>query len=300
MPVIGIEDPSFKERSDDMATRLPRWLTVEQVLAAALASEPTWAPYNYELLNAALGEIQERGDAISTTALTSPCPRSTVLERKESYILSVDAIWRAFRGTMVHYVLEHAARPGSIAEHRFFMELAPGQEISCSPDLVTPDTIWDYKNTAKNPTYGYVYKSHGLQLQTNRLIVNNASRVEFEGEPVTEFPFDYRSTVFQHLAIMYLDIDGPKPIEVTQSVQVGNRKRRMPHVWEDEEVLEWVLPRYRALRAALEVYPEWPDGVEDVWGGPPGWACPGRPWCRLPNCLAKRYPNGLVWEGGGK
>jgi hypothetical protein len=47
----------------------------------------------------------------------------------------------------------------------------------------------------------------------------------------------------------------------------------------------------------LEAYPEWPAGLEDMPGfeGPAGWACPGKPLCSLPNCLAKRYPNGLVW-----
>ena len=39
--------------------------------------------------------------------------------------------------------------------------------------------------------------------------------------------------------------------------------------------------------------------VEDYPGfeGPPGWQCPGPPLCWLlpTQCLAKRYPTGLVW-----
>jgi hypothetical protein len=74
-------------------------------------------------------------------------------------------------------------------------------------------------------------------------------------------------------------------------------KRKMPFVMSDDEVEETLLmPRITAMARALESFPEWPEGAEEVWGGEPGWKCPGPPLCYLPNCLAKRYPNGLVWE----
>ena len=39
--------------------------------------------------------------------------------------------------------------------------------------------------------------------------------------------------------------------------------------------------------------------AEDVWGGEPGYACPGPPLCRLPDCLARRYPHRLLWDAKG-
>ena len=39
----------------------------------------------------------------------------------------------------------------------------------------------------------------------------------------------------------------------------------------------------------------WPEGAELLWGGEPGYECPGYPLCKLPNCLAKRYPTRLTW-----
>lgn len=291
-------DPSHDERKALQAGRLPQWLTLEQAKSAALHADPSWSPWTYELLTAALNEIQDRGDNISTTALVGPCPRSTVLERKEGYIGDMDDLWRAFRGTMVHRVLEFSCRPESIAEARFYATVDGEEEISCSPDLVTPDSIWDYKNTKQNPKYDYPYRTHVLQLQFNRYIVNNMTRVEKDGKALTDFPFDPRTTSFQHLVVAYLDIDGPKPLEIKKSVEIPGqkRKRRVPDVWDDKQVLEELLPRYRAMRAAMDSYPVFPAGVEELWGGEPTWACPGFPHCPLKGmCLASRWPKGLTW-----
>jgi hypothetical protein len=303
VPVAGVIDPSHNERKVDKSGRLPQWFSKDQVLSAALHADPKWSPWTYELLAAALEEFQERGDQISTTSLVAPCPRSLVLERKAPYILHMDDVWRAFRGTMIHYVLEGTARTNSIAEHRFFAPF-DAEEITCSPDLVTSDTIYDYKNTKQVPKYDYPYRSHVEQLQLNRYILNHATRVEKDGEVATQFPFDYRIANYQHLVVVYIDLDGPKPLEVTHSVEVKGRtrKRREPHIWTDGEVLEAFIPRFRSLRAALDSYPEWPDGIEDIewWGSNPDpkdpWKCPGFPSCRLKGlCLASKRPNGLLW-----
>jgi hypothetical protein len=83
LPVIGVVDPSHK--ANKASATPPPWLPVEELLSKAYTAEPKWSPYTFEIINAALGEIEERGDNISTTTLTGPCPRSTVLERKEDY-----------------------------------------------------------------------------------------------------------------------------------------------------------------------------------------------------------------------
>lgn len=315
MPIVGAIAPDHDERKAAKAGRLPVWRPLDEILEQSLRATPKWSPWSYELLAAAIDEQEERGDNISTTALTSPCPRSVVLERKEPYVVSMDDLWRAFRGTMVHYVLEDTARPDSIAEVRFFAPIVGDELISCKPDLVTADgTMWDYKNTAEVPRYDYPYAGHQEQLNFNRWIVNNAIKWEKDDEPYN-LPFDVRTLEFEHLAIMYMDIDGPKPLECIKTIQVPTgpgarnptKSKRVPDVWDDEKVMwGWksydgqdipgIVDRYKAMRVALDMYPEWPEGIEEIWGGPKGWGCPGFPYCPLKGkCIASRYPNALIW-----
>lgn len=302
MPIIGILDPSHEERSASRKVGyVPRWLTPEALLDRAYHSEPGWSPYSYELIASILSEQEDRGDSISTTALIGPCPRSTVLERKAEYIESLETLWRAWKGTMVHYVLEANARPNSIAEVRFIMPYG-NDKLSCKPDLITQEGVmWDYKNTANMPYGSYPKSYHTEQLQINRWVVNNATQWTKNSKPCT-LPWNPHELKFTNLVIEYLGVDYPKALETTKSVQVPNKTGpgshavRVPYVWPDDEVKERVKDRYSALRAALAAYPEWPDGIEEVWGGERGWACPGWPYCPLRgSCLASRYPNGLVW-----
>ena len=301
--LIGIVDPSHDERATDEPGRYPNWLTLDEVLHVASRSDPKWSPWQYELLAAGLAEHQER-DYISTSLLAGGCPRTSVLERREDYIGTIDSMWAAFQGTMIHRTLEAAVRPGGVAEWRFFTEVE-GYDISCSPDLVTvdPGTLWDWKRTENPPTFGYPFRKHTLQVQYNRYIVNHAkSWVDNNGEK-TDVPFNPRELNFEHCVVVYLGPKGPKPIEVmeTRDVQTPNGKtvrRKVPFVWSDQQVVDDMMPRLEAMAIALDAYPEWPDGLEKApgWEGPPGWKCPGPPLCYLPNDLAKRYPGGLVWD----
>lgn len=299
MPLVGLIDPSHNERKEDMPGRYPAWVSIGDALRAASEADPKWSPWTYELLAAAMNEWQER-DYISTTALISACPRSLVIERNEPFILPLDSLYASLMGTLIHRTLESAARPGSIAEARFFATI-DDTEVSCSPDLVTLDTVWDYKKTENPPTFDYPYKKHTLQLQYNRFLINHASRWEMDGKPF-EIPFDPHATVFKHLAVVYLGPKGPKVIEVTASRDVPTAtgktvKRRVPDIWDNDRVYEDMSNRLESLRMALESYPKWPKGLEERmgWEGPADWHCPGAPLCWLPNCTAKRYPGSLTW-----
>jgi hypothetical protein len=74
--------------------------------------------------------------------------------------------------------------------------------------------------------------------------------------------------------------------------------KQLPEVWDDTAVEDYVIPRLTGMLKALKAYPEWPSDLGEYPGfeGPEGWGCPGKPWCSLPDCLAKRWPNGLVWK----
>ncbi len=307
--LVGLVDPSHAERKADVPGRLPRWLALEELLPKLATASPKYSPWPYELVAAALDQWQER-DYISTTMLVGGCARSKVLERKEDFILDVDSLLAALKGSLTHRTLEFSNRPGSLAEARFFTTVyvkgAGDVEVSCSPDLLTqnPNAVVDYKCPTDDrsiPSYGYPWPSQVEQLQFNRYIVNHAERWDLpEG---VELPFDPRALNFENLYIVYVGSKMVKVIECQKSVQKtyknGNTgPMKVPDIWDDEKVEDEMVPRLTAMLRALDAYPEWPDGLEEEPGfeGEPGWRCPGKPWCKLPDCLAKRYPNGLFWE----
>jgi hypothetical protein len=317
MPLVGLIDPSHTERAADEPGRLPSWMPVDEVLEKALTGNPKWSPYPFELIQSAMNEWQER-DYISSTMLTGGCSRGKVIERKADFVGDIDSMYASLRGTLIHRTLEQVSRPNAVAEYRFFTDMEVGGktvEVSCSPDVLIYEGetgIWDWKTTEKEaPAFGYPYKSHRNQLQFNRYIVNSAKRwVDAEGNEVT-LPFSPWDLEFKHLTVVYLAPKGPKVIEcmASKDVKTPNDKtirRKMPDVWDGEKALGVMMPRLTAMVRALDAYPEWPFTEEEMadedpknpvtgFGGPAGWGCPGYPWCLLPNCIAKRWPNGLTW-----
>jgi hypothetical protein len=303
MPLIGIVLPEHKEKASAMPGRYPKWITLEKALETAEIASPKWSSWTYELIRAMSEEHQERGSRLSVTALVGGCMRGTMVERKMDYIADLDNFYPALRGQLLHHVLETYNRPGSLAEWRFYTNIN-GVEISGSPDLVTYDTIWDYKMTENPPPFDYMWKSHKLQLQFNRYIFNHATKWDAPaGQDPLKIPLDPHNTKIRHLVIVYLGPKGPKTLEAVRSVEVktrggGVRKVREPDVWSDDQVLAEMAPRIEAWNMAWESFPDWPEGLENYpgWAGPPTFRCSGPPLCYLPNCMAQRYPDGLVWE----
>lgn len=303
MPLVGIVDPSHWERAHAKSGRIPYWYTVDELLLESQNPNPKWAPWMFEMVQAVIGEHQERGGRLSTTSLTAPCPRAAVLERMVDYVGTLDSEYAALRGTMVHQMLEKYARLGSIAEARFFTTI-DDIEISCSPDLLTPDAVYDYKVTDSPPGFGYPYRHHTEQVELNAYICRHAEKWELPPS-LGQLPFDPREQQAQHAVIVYLGPKAPKVIEVQRKDEFQTptgvwKEAKLPYIWSDDEVLKEFRPRLHLMREALDNYPDFPEGAEEVWGGKPGWKCPGPPICNLPNCLARREPDMYTWERGKK
>ncbi len=323
MPLVGIIDPSHYERSHAKAGRLPNWLTLDEAMEKSSRPNPKWSPWTAEMLSAVLGEQQERGTRLSTTALTSACPRSTVLERMEDYIGNIDDMYAALRGTMVHRTLESYARTDAIAEGRFYTTI-DGIEISGSPDLVTVDTVYDYKVPTDQtgvPSFGYPFRHQTEQLMMNAFILRHAEKWDLpEGQALV---FDPREHPAKAVVIVYIGPKGPKIIEYQRKQTIvtpsgKEREANRGYVWSDEEVLGGYdaddrkhggfRAKLHLMRRALDSYPEWPEPWEDVetglvhtaesvWGGTNAdYECPGPPICRLPSCLARRRPGMYTWD----
>lgn len=305
MALVGVVNPSHKEEARHTMGRLPGWVTTERALELAL-DNPKWSPWSWELLNALFSEYQERADNISTSSLVSHCPRGEVIKRRMDYVLDLQEMYIPFRGTMVHRTLEKHAHPDAIAEARFYTEV-DGITVSCSPDHLTRKVLTDYKVTENPPQYQYPWANHTEQVEFNAYIVRNALSFDFPDDPWgtkrTEWellPFDPRMETAEHLALVYLGPKMPKVLEVmrTENVFRGGKvkKARVPDVWDNKRVLALMRPRLEMFNLALQTFPDWPAGAEQLWGGSKGWECPGAPLCKLPNCIAKRYPDRLMWE----
>lgn len=228
--------------------------------------------------------------------------RGNIIERKADYIDSLDQRYASIKGTLIHRTMEIAARPGSIAEWRFWMDV-DGLEFSCSPDVIVPSIglLSDWKTTENPPNFGYAYRHHKEQVNLNRYVVNHAARWRGpNGED--DIPADPRHIDFTHLSVVYLGPKEPKTILIEKSIDHvtpngRSIKKKVPDVWTDDAVRKFLYPRLEGVEMALANYPDWPEGLEEYPGfeGPASWQCPGPPLCYLPNCMAKRWPNGLVW-----
>lgn len=228
---------------------------------------------------------------ISTTVLTSKCLRNTTLQRFNDYSEAPEDLWASFRGTMFHKQLEQWAQPRSYGEARFFVadmgtkieaikKALPRKDrsFSGSPDLVDPvaGMLYDYKRTKEVPRFNSVWPDHAAQLNINRWLVDNADTVSIADEFVAlshalvgmdgdAFIYDMTDPAvrerfvpfeWQELIIVYVDDKGPKPIVVTESIDVptkagGTKKARVPAFWTEEVCENYIAERYVAARLAF-------------------------------------------------
>jgi len=313
--LIGVIDPSHKSAEEDWGRPgvLPAWVTLDEALDRVRA-DVKWAPWTYELLHAMFAEHQERGERISSSALNAACPRAEVIKRSTDYVTSLKDLYIPFRGTMVHRTMEYHADTQSIAEARFYATV-DGLEVSCSPDLLSSTILDDYKVTEVPPLYNYPFVHHKEQVELNAFITRHAEKWDLPPGR-TELPFDPREHPAQHVRLVYMGPKFVKVLEVEKKEEVFDgktgkfKKVQVPFVWPDSLVLKVFRPRLHIFANALASYPDWPEPwydvdtkktytAEDVWGGEPGWLCPGPPLCGLPDCLARRYPRRLFWDKEG-
>lgn len=292
MPLIGVIDPSHSEgRRVFKYGQMPPWISLKEALARA--EDAKYSPFTWELLNALFAEHQERGDLISASALVTACPRSEILARRTDYVANLRDLYVPFRGTMVHRTMELYQHPDAIAEVRFGTTLR-GIEVSCAPDLLSRTRLTDYKVT-EQPPYSYPWVEHKEQVEFNAFVTRNAEwfqrPTDVAPQPQTRaastLPFDPTQHPVTEVVLCYLGPKFPKTLRVESKGE--------PIIWDDDVIDKEFGPRAEMFARALEAFPEWPTGAEELWSGPADWSCPGPPLCYF-NCLAKRWPEGLVWD----
>src|ERR1041385_8542127 len=218
--------------------------------------------FTFELLSSMFEQVQDRAERISTTTLTTKCLRSEYLQRKNGYAAEPEKMWAAFRGTMYHGQLEYLAHPRSVAEARYFVDIPGLGPLSGSPDLVDPPAgrLYDYKMTKEVPRWDTPWPDHVAQLNINRWLVDHATTVEYQGEKFDmadrEVEARFRPLHWDSLIVVYMDDKGPKPLTITESVEIPakngrTKKVRQPAIWSDEQCMEYITPRYQAAFNAL-------------------------------------------------
>jgi hypothetical protein len=286
MPLTGIVCESAKlERKGERVV-----LPLEACLAHAEAREEDCG-FTFEILNSMFaGQARSRRsehEHVSTTKITSRCPRRVVLEATVDFQRKPSQMYDAFRGTFAHSILEDAMRPNAWGERRLYLEhpFEEGEIISLQPDLVDPDKgiLWDYKSKKAVPASHWrtPYPSDTWQLQVNQAGVLQAQWANPAHDPAGFYPAVHKKTVstattkrrlygpnpewvegeevealkppsgkFNHLFIVYIDFDSPKILEAKKSP--GKGMRWLPDVWTVDQVWDFVEPRYRAIREGLD------------------------------------------------
>lgn len=132
------------------------------------------------------------------------CPRSVYLQATTTYNIKLEDYYYAFRGTLIHKLLETSKKVrGAIVEKRFFKKCGDFT-ISGKPDFILPKKkfLRDWKTTKELPRYNSAYSSHTNQFNVYRWLL--APEIEIDnGE------------------IVYLSMEGMKRIPIPKSKMIS-------------------------------------------------------------------------------
>lgn len=224
----------------------------EQALSEA-HTHGEWEDMPYEvLLGMHRNLTKERPDAISVTQLLG-CPRKVYLEGTTDYFVAPADNYAAFRGMIVHSVLEETAE-GAESETRVEREYR-GVVISGQPDnlrvvgLNNRKLLRDWKSVARLPQYDNAYSHHQEQVNLYRWLLG----------------LDWRLT---DLEVVYLSMEGVKVIPLKRG-GTNRYGRAIPNqIWTDEEVESFLDNKLMVLAAQRKyespvAYHNVP--VDDLW-----------------------------------
>lgn len=200
-------------------------------------AEGSWSNIPHEVLS--LIELQvtkERPDGITVTQLLG-CPRKVFLEKGNDYCQTPLDNWPAFRGTIVHSMLE-AHGEGASVEVRY-EKVHRGVTISGQPDNVRvigtgkKRLLRDWKSTNNLPKYDSVYSSHRLQVNIYRWLMDLDPR-------------------FTEIEVVYISMDGVKAIPLKRGGTSKYGRTIADEIMTDEQVEAYLDKRLFTLYAQEE------------------------------------------------
>lgn len=212
----------------------------------------TYADLPYEILAGIHKNLtKERPDEISVTQLLG-CPRKVHLEAKIDFAETPQSNYPAFRGMIVHGILEET--DGATSEERVQREHR-GVVISGQPDNLRVvkssgrTILRDWKSKAEVPKFNYAYTHHQQQVNLYRWLLK----------------LDWRTT---DLEVVYVSMSEVKIIPLSRGGTNRYGRANPMQVWTDEEVEAFLdkrlIPLAMQRKYDAPVRYDMVD-VEDLW-----------------------------------
>lgn len=235
---IGWVDPSTGER-------------IEFREALDIAREyGEWAGYPYEVLLGMYKNLSKVRPAEITVTTLLHCARKVHLERESEYFTDPAKNFPAYRGTIIHSMMEESKTPEAVVEQRYSREFE-GTLISGGVDWYKlkhtngRTLLRDFKSTNELPKYNTPYTSHRQQVNLYRWLLQ----------------LDPDLT---DMEIVYLSMEGVKIIPLSAGGETRNGRKKPNHVWTDEQVEDFLRERIALLKRDEPLpYRLVPD--EDLW-----------------------------------
>jgi len=236
---IGWTDPSTGERID-----------FEDALSTA-RDYGEWGGFPYEVLLGMYKNLSKVRPAEITVTTLLHCARKVHLEREVEYYADPHKNYPAFRGTIIHAVVQGDATPDAVVEERYARDFE-GTRISGGIDwhrLMKAKNgktlLRDYKSTNELPKYFSAYTSHRQQLNLYRWLLD----------------LDPEET---EMEVVYISMDGVKIIPLSAGGETRTGRKKANQVWDDDQVEEFLRERIALLKhepiLPYRLVPE-----EDLW-----------------------------------
>lgn len=173
-----------------------------------------------DVLRAIVATMRKDMPELSVTELLE-CPRALWFKKKREYSAYPSRRYWAFRGTMLHKVLEHSGEPGDVSEVRLYATIA-GLVLSGQPDVirVRGKLIKDYKTCKVLPKQPN--EDHIIQLSCYRWLDSK------QGNPIG----------IERGEIVYMDMAAHTTFQV--------------ELWSISKTEEWIKERLAARNEALK------------------------------------------------
>ncbi len=236
---IGWIDPSTGERTP-----------FQEALHTA-RDHGEWGGFPFEILMGMYINLSKvRPSTISVTALLG-CARKIHLEREADFFADPMKNYPAYRGTIIHAIVQNDASPDATVEKRYTREfegttITGGIDWHATFEAKNGRTLLrDFKSAKALPKYYSAYTSHRQQVNLYRWLLD----------------LDPAET---ELEIVYIAMEGVKIIPLSAGGVTRTGRKKANQVWSDDEVEDFLRVRIALLKRDEPLpYKQVPE--DDLW-----------------------------------
>lgn len=207
-----------------------------------------WSGFPYEILLGMYQNLVKVRPAEITVTQLLHCARKNQLEKTTDFYADPRTNYPAYRGTIIHSIMERNAPMNAQVEQRYAREyegvLISGG-IDWSMSVAHGRTLLrDFKSVVDLPKYYSAYTTHQQQINLYRWLLHlDPDKTDME--------------------IVYISMDGVKIIPIKAGGETKGGRKIANQVWSDEQVESFIRQRLPLLQQDLLPYRLVPD--EDLW-----------------------------------